>query len=173
MRCFQGYPGLLKNNEQTRETFLGKCPITLPSFKTVTAHLSLSLVGSRLQVRCSLITASHTLPYTWYPCTQQSFSNVAIMVEVAMDRESSRMVLSIGIDFRAGAHVQLSELTAVLRGSLLKECSEYMCTINRKSNLKIFKLKNFHGGPMKIYMHEHLTHEYFYTQKYPDLRYIV
>ena len=24
---------------------------------------------------------------------------------------------------------------------------------------------------MKIYMHEHLTHEYFYTRKYPDLRY--
>ena len=39
------------------------------------------------------------------------------------------------------------------------------------SNLKIFKLKNFRGGPMKIYMRKHLTHEYFYTRKYPDLRY--
>ena len=142
MRYFQGYPGLLKNNEQTRETFLGKCPITLPSFKTVTAYLSLSLVGSHLYV--------HRLQYPilLYPRTQQSFSNVAIVVEVAMDLESSRMALTIGIDFRAGAHVQLSELTGVLRGSLLKkESSEYMCTINRNSNLKIFKLKIFVGDP--------------------------
>ena len=135
-------------------TFVYALPITLPSFKTVTAYLLLSLVGSRLQVKCSPITVSHTLPYTWYPHRQQSFSNIAIVVEVAMDLESSRMALTIGIDFRAGAHVQLSELTGVLRGSLLKkESSEYMCTINRKSNLKIFKLKNFRGGPMKIYMH--------------------
>ena len=91
-----------------------------------------------------------------------------------MDLESSRMALTIGIDFHAGAHVQLSELTGVLWGSLLKkESSEYMCTINCKSNLKIFKLKNFRGEPMKIYMHEHLTHEYFYARKYPDLRYAV
>ena len=34
-----------------------------------------------------------------------------------MDLESSRMALTIGIDFRAGPHVQLSELTGVLRGS--------------------------------------------------------
>ena len=26
---------------------------------------------------------------------------------------------------------------------------------------------------MKIYMHKHLTHEYFYTRKYPDLRYVL
>ena len=52
-----------------------------------------------------------------------------------MDVESSRMALTIGIDFRASAHVQLSELTDVLWGSFLKkESSEYMCTINRKSN---------------------------------------
>ena len=38
-----------------------------------------------------------------------------------MDLESSRMALTIGIDFCAGAHVQLSELTGVLRGSLLKK----------------------------------------------------
>ena len=48
-----------------------------------------------------------------------------------------------------------------------------MCTINRKSNLKIFKLKNFHGRPMKIYIHEHLTHENFYTRNSLDLRYFL
>ena len=32
-------------------------------------------------------------------------------------------------------------------------------------------LKYFHGALMKIYLHEHLTHEYFYTRKLPDLRY--
>ena len=26
---------------------------------------------------------------------------------------------------------------------------------------KIFILKYFHGAPMKIYLHEHLIHEYF------------
>ena len=37
--------------------------------------------------------------------------------------------------------------------------------------LKIFELKNFRGGPTKIYLHEHLIHEYFYARKFPDLRY--
>lgn len=53
-------PPLLKNNEQTRETFQGKCPITVPSFVTATAYLSISFVGSRLQVRFSPMAASQT-----------------------------------------------------------------------------------------------------------------
>ena len=32
-------------------------------------------------------------------------------------------------------------------------------------------LEYFRGAPMKIYLHKHLTHEYFHTQKFPDLRY--
>ena len=32
-------------------------------------------------------------------------------------------------------------------------------------------LKFFHGAPLKIYLHEYLTHEYFHTRKFPDLRY--
>ena len=34
-------------------------------------------------------------------------------------------------------------------------------------------LKYFHGAPLKIYLHEYLTHEYFHTRKFPDLRYAV
>ena len=33
-------------------------------------------------------------------------------------------------------------------------------------------LKYFRGAPLKIYLHEYLTHEYFHTRKFPDLRYI-
>ena len=33
-------------------------------------------------------------------------------------------------------------------------------------------LKYFRGAAMKIYSHEHLTHEYFHTRKLPDLRYV-
>ena len=32
-------------------------------------------------------------------------------------------------------------------------------------------LKYFCGAPLKIYLHEYLTHEYFHTRKFPDLRY--
>ena len=32
-------------------------------------------------------------------------------------------------------------------------------------------LKYFRGAPTKIYLHEHLTHKYFHTQKFSDLRY--
>ena len=31
-------------------------------------------------------------------------------------------------------------------------------------------LKYFHGAPLKIYLHEYLTHEYFHTRKFPDLQ---
>ena len=34
-------------------------------------------------------------------------------------------------------------------------------------------LKYFRGAPLKIYLHEYLTHEYFHTRKFPDLRYIL
>ena len=30
----------------------------------------------------------------------------------------------------------------------------------------MFTLKYFHGASTKIYLHEHLTHEYFHTQKF-------
>ena len=33
-------------------------------------------------------------------------------------------------------------------------------------------LKYFRGAPLKINLHEYLTHEYFHTRKFPDLRYI-
>ena len=33
-------------------------------------------------------------------------------------------------------------------------------------------LKYFCGAPTKIYLHEHLTHEYFHTLKFPDLWYL-
>ena len=137
MRYFQGYPGLLKNNEQT-----------LPR------QVSYNITVLQNCHRISIALVSWLLP------AGEMFTDYSIPY-------SSIHVVSntIGIDFYAGAHVQLSELTGVLQGSLLKkESSKYMCTINRKSNLKIFKLKNFCGGPMKIYIHEHLTHEYFYTQ---------
>ena len=53
---------------------------------------------------------------------QQSFSNVAIEVEVAMDApESLRRALFIGIDFRESSRVQLSQLTSMLQGSLLRK----------------------------------------------------
>ena len=32
-------------------------------------------------------------------------------------------------------------------------------------------LKYFRGAPLKIYLHEYLTHENFHTRKFPDLRY--
>ena len=35
---------------------------------------------------------------------------------------------------------------------------------------KFSVLKYFRGAPLKIYLHEYLTHEYFHTQKFPDLR---
>ena len=53
-------PPLRKNSEQTRETFRGKCPITVLSFITATAYLSLSFVGSHLQIRSSPNAASQT-----------------------------------------------------------------------------------------------------------------
>ena len=53
-------PPILKNSEQTRETFCSKWPTTVPSFVTATAYLSLSLVGSHLQVRVSPI--AHNIP---------------------------------------------------------------------------------------------------------------
>ena len=34
-------------------------------------------------------------------------------------------------------------------------------------------LKHFCGAPLKIYLHEYLTQEYFHTRKFPDLRYIL
>ena len=34
-------------------------------------------------------------------------------------------------------------------------------------------LKYFRGAPLKIYLHEYLTHEYFHTRKFPNLRYII
>ena len=34
-------------------------------------------------------------------------------------------------------------------------------------------LKYFGGAPIKINYHEHLVHEYFHTQKFPDLRYSI
>ena len=34
-----------------------------------------------------------------------------------------------------------------------------------------FLLKYFHGAPTKIYLHRHLTHEYFHALKFPNLRY--
>ena len=40
-------------------------------------------------------------------------------------------------------------------------------------NLKIFMLKYSRGVPTKIYLHEHLTHEYFHTRNFPDLRYMI
>ena len=130
---------------------------------------SLSFVGSRLQMRCSPIIKSPTLRYTWHLRMQQSFLNMAIEVGVAMDAlESSRGALFIGIDFCESSRVQLSELTGVLQGSLLKKESsnasaQYIVT---KSILKIFELKI-----TKIYLHEHLIHEYFYARKFPDLQY--
>ena len=33
-------------------------------------------------------------------------------------------------------------------------------------------LKYFRGTPLKIYLHEYLTHEYFHTRKFPDLWYL-
>ena len=33
-------------------------------------------------------------------------------------------------------------------------------------------LKYFRGAPLKINLHEYLTHEYFHTRKFPDLWYI-
>ena len=33
-----------------------------------------------------------------------------------------------------------------------------------------FNLTNFRGVPLKIYLHEYLTHEYFHTRKFPDLQ---
>ena len=78
-----------------------------------------------------------------YPRTQQSFSNVTIEVEVSVEvaidaPQSSCRAFIIGIyfhlDFRACAHVlmkssrvQLSELTGVLLGSLLKRESSNTC----------------------------------------------
>ena len=49
---------------------------------TDTAYLSLSFVNSRLQVRFSPITVSQTHWLMWYPCTQQSFSNVPVAIYV-------------------------------------------------------------------------------------------
>ena len=37
--------------------------------------------------------------------------------------------------------------------------------------LKKFCVKYFHEETMKIYIHEHLAHEYFHAQKFRDLRY--
>ena len=37
---------------------------------------------------------------------------------------------------------------------------------------KIFVLKYFCGAPTKIYLHKHLTHEYFMHEKFFDLQYI-
>ena len=34
-------------------------------------------------------------------------------------------------------------------------------------------LKYFRGATLKIYLYEYLTHEYFHTRKFPDLRYII
>ena len=34
-------------------------------------------------------------------------------------------------------------------------------------------LKYFCVAPLKIYLHEYLTHEYFHTRKFPDLWYLV
>ena len=34
-------------------------------------------------------------------------------------------------------------------------------------------LKHFCGAPLKIHLHEYLTHEYFRTQKFLDLQYIL
>ena len=34
-------------------------------------------------------------------------------------------------------------------------------------------LKYFRGAPLKFYLHEYLTHEYFHTRKFSDLRYYV
>ena len=41
------------------------------------------------------------------------------------------------------------------------------------SNFKLTKfcIKIFSWVPLKIYLHEYLTHEYFHTRKFPDLRY--
>ena len=81
-----------------------------------------------------------------------------------MDLKSSHMALSIGIDFCAGAHVQLSELTGVLRGSLLKkESNEYMCTINRKSTVwrETLEGANFGGFGGKSSNRQFLNHQCF------------
>ena len=40
------------------------------------------------------------------------------------------------------------------------------------SNWQIFVLKYFRGAPLKIYLQEYLTHEYFHTRKLPNLRYL-
>ena len=32
-------------------------------------------------------------------------------------------------------------------------------------------LKYFRGAPLKIYLYEYLTHEYFHTRKFPDVWY--
>ena len=46
----------------------------------------------------------------------------------------------------------------------------YACTVISTWQ-SFLLLKHFHGAPMKIYLHEHLTHEYFHTRKFPDLQY--
>ena len=48
-------PPLLKNREQTFDIFLGRCPMMVPSFSTVTAYLSVALVGSLLHTSSSPI----------------------------------------------------------------------------------------------------------------------
>ena len=43
--------------------------------------------------------------------------------------------------------------------------------VHSNSNLMNFRVKIFSWGTLEIYLHEYLTHEYFHTQKFPDLRY--